>query len=155
MTLRSGEHGPEFPHDDVLTQREREEREERGRHRDESEQGVGKAAVIMDEKTRRGRVGSTGSRERQREGVEGRGREERGGEHRGQGKARQGKGKAGQGRARRTQGPEGSRASDRKRQRQTRPTEWRERSGSSSWWKSRAEPRVGCGGDVAGRVLFT
>lgn len=117
-----------------------------------SKRGVGKAAVIMDEKTRRGRVGSM-ARTREGEGERG----IRGGEQR--------NGRARQGRAWRTQGPrapargnaEEWRANDRKQQRQTGRTiragaEWRVVESGAE--RRRVERAVGCGGDVALVVFY-
>lgn len=122
-----------------------------------SERGVGKAAVIMDEKTRRGRVDLV-----VRETERGEGEGERGicgGEQR-----RTRHGRAGQGTA--NVGPEGSRARQRRgaaNERQeaaatNRASEPR-RSGMESSRENGAELRrveraVGCGGDVAPVVFY-
>lgn len=130
--------------------RRKKEKEERGGDRDESEQGVGKAAVIMDEKTRRGRVGSTGSRERRSRGKMG-GREGR--TRRRASRARQDRAGHGERRAPRAPEPGTGSGSDKPGRR----TEWRERNPSPSRWRrvsSGAVRRVGCGGDVAPVVFY-
>lgn len=93
--------------------------------------------------------------EGRKEGVEGRGREERGGEHRGQGKARQGR--TGQDRAGHGERRARGLPSERQEAAATNQADGMERTKRvvELVEESRAEPRVGCGGDVAGRVLFT
>jgi len=105
----------------------------------------------MDEKTRRGRVGSTGSRERQREGRrELREEERKNAEASIAGKARQDR--AGHGERRAPRAPERATGSGSdKPGRRNGENEAGRRAGGR---ESRAEPRVGCGGDVAPVVFY-